>query len=219
MDYLSYAIGMKICLAFLMLSIASLGQSMSAEFEKQHARDSEQNPDGIRLTIATADGRSEYHLSDELRFKLFFTSNKLRLYTVELSKGNTAGTSDDFVIQTPDMPVPLRSKEDGPVFGIVCCASDRHYIRQAPTVATSTPFSLTSFRRPPDLILPGPSMPHTKLPPGTYAIFLQTRRVLRGWPKSERDKYFAVSNLVVTSNNILHITVLPDPAAGVTDAK
>lgn len=51
-----------------------------------------------------------------------------------------------------------------------------------------------------------------ELKPGDYAIFAQTRSVMQGWPKSEHDAYDAVSDLVVTSSNILHITILPDGA-------
>ena len=50
------------------------------------------------------------------------------------------------------------------------------------------------------------------LKPGDYAIFAQTRSVMRGWPKSQHDAFHAVSDLLVTSSNILHITILPDVA-------
>ncbi len=33
---------------------------------------------------------------------------------------------------------------------------------------------------------------------------------MRGWPKSQHDQYHSVSDIVVTSNNVLHITILPD---------
>ena len=49
-----------------------------------------------------------------------------------------------------------------------------------------------------------------KLNPGEYTIFLQSRRLMRGWPKSEHDQYHTISDIVVTSNNVLHITILPD---------
>ena len=44
---------------------------------------------------------------------------------------------------------------------------------------------------------------------GSLAFFVQTRRVMHGWPKSERDQYHSISDIVVTSNNILHVTILP----------
>ena len=201
---------MRTCLAFLAISIASVAQS-SPQFGERHARQVDQNPPGIRLTIATADGRSQYHLSDELRFKLFFTSSKRRLYTVEVSNEvNAAGISDDLVIQAPDMPMPLDSK-DSFSDPVVCCGSDRHYIGATPTVATSMRFVVKWFKRSSvNLMLPGVSTPSSQLPPGDYAVFLETRRVTRGWPKSERETHHGVSNFTVTSSKILHITLLAD---------
>jgi hypothetical protein len=55
-------------------------------------------------------------------------------------------------------------------------------------------------------------LPGMELKPGTDAIFAQTRSVMRGWPKSEHDAFHAVSDLVVTLRNTLHITILPDAA-------
>lgn len=45
------------------------------------------------------------------------------------------------------------------------------------------------------------------LPPGEYDFFVRTHRVSEGWPKDlyEGDK----SPLIVTSRNVLHITILP----------
>lgn len=45
--------------------------------------------------------------------------------------------------------------------------------------------------------------------PGDYWVFVQTRRVVRGWPK-DGDIYFKASDIVVTSSNVVRITVLPD---------
>lgn len=200
---------MKTCAVLLVLTIAAWGQANPTQFEREHASGVEQNPAGVRLTIATADGRSQYRLSDELRFKLFFTSSKLREYTVEMSGGNSAAVSDDFVIQAPEIKVLLHSKNGVPR-GAVCCASDRHYVGQAPKPVSSALFSLKWFNLPSEAALPDMTLRKAKFQPGEYAIFLQTRRVLRGWPKNERDRYHGISNFVVTSSNVLHITMSPD---------
>jgi hypothetical protein len=50
----------------------------------------------------------------------------------------------------------------------------------------------------------------TEITPGEYTVFMQTRRVLLGWPKSERQKYKSASNIVVTSSNVLHLTLVAD---------
>ena len=50
----------------------------------------------------------------------------------------------------------------------------------------------------------------TEIAPGEYTVFMQTRRVLRGWPNSGDSKYRGVSNVVVTSSNVLHLTLVAD---------
>ena len=93
--------------------------------------------------------------------------------------------------------------------GLVCCDSNRRYLKQKPLATIgylnlkSTWQFLSGRRRDVPASLP-------VLKPGDYAIFVQTRRVNRGWPKSHHDLYFAPGDTVVTSSNILHITVLPD---------
>ncbi|MGA7424421.1 MAG: hypothetical protein WBW77_17185, partial [Candidatus Sulfotelmatobacter sp.] len=62
----------------------------------------------------------------------------------------------------------------------------------------------------PKLLFPTPP---TGLKAGDYVIYVQTRRLLRGWPKSGRQQYFVASDIVVTSNNILHITIVPDASS------
>jgi hypothetical protein len=197
--------------ALLLLCAALSAQSISLQFEAEHSHSTEHNPPEVKLVIRTLESRPSYHMSDVIRIRLSFTSQKPRLFTAELaSGGSVAGSNDDFVIQGPDMPVPIHSMPTTNM-GLVCCESNRRYLKQKPLAATGYLDLASTWQflgaRPRDV---SPSLPGLK--PGDYAIFVQTRRVNRGWPKSHHDLYFTLGDTVVTSSNILHITVLPDVA-------
>lgn len=198
---------MKSFLALFLMAVACAAQSSLKAFENEHVQGLQQNPPGITFIISTVDGRSTYHLSDLIRIKLVLTSKKPDVYTFETTTGMTtqAGTSDDLVIVGPDVVSPIHSHSRVPM-GYICCETKRHYLTQKPLIAT---FALRLEGMPrvmPKVDLTTP----TEITPGGYSVFMQTRRVLRGWPKSEHDKYFGVSDIVVTSSNILHLTLLPN---------
>ncbi len=206
---------LKTYVPLLVLSIACSAQSVSPSFDDEYSRAIERNPPGVILTIATIPEHSTYHLSDVIRFKVMFTSDKARLYTAELGgAGSAAGASYDFVIQGPGLAAPIHSQPSHP-FGIVCCSSKRRYLGQKPLPGPELRVSLKrieQFTNEATFPLRHSPTLRMELKPGDYAIFAQTRSVMQGWPKSEHDAYDAVSDLVVTSSNILHITILPDGA-------
>jgi len=205
---------MNRCIGLLAAAVACSAQQISPSFDEQHAMGMDQNPPGVTLTISTRDGHSTYHLSDMLWFRLSFTNKNSDVYTVELDSAmNKAGVSDDFVIQRPDTTVPIHSQPS--LMGYVCCDTNRRYLRKEPLVAETAlrieylERSL-NFRLGNSLVIGAIPSLAEKLKPGEYAIFLQSRRLMKGWPKSEHDQYHSVSDVVVTSNNVLHITILPD---------
>lgn len=205
---------MNRCIVLLAVSVVCSAQQISPSFDDQHVRGVEQNPPGVTLTISTRDGDSAYHLSDTLYFRLSFTSKNSHIYTVELNTPmNLAGVSDDFVIQRPDATLPIHSQPI--LMGYVCCDTNRRYVGKEPLVAETAlrmeylERSL-KFRLRNSLVIGATPSLAEKLKPGEYAIFLQSRRLMRGWPKSEHDQYHSVSDIAVTSNNVLHITILPD---------
>ena len=205
---------MNRCIGLLAVSVACSAQQISPSFDEQHAKGVEQNPPGVTLTISMRDAHSAYHLSDTLYFRLSFTNKNSDVYTVELDSAmNRAGVSDDFVIQRPDATVPIHSWPN--LMGYVCCDTDRRYLGKEPLVAETglrmeyLERSL-NFRLRDSQVLGAIPPFAEKLKPGEYAIFLQSRRLMRGWPKSEHDQYHSVSDIAVTSNNVLHITILPD---------
>ena len=205
---------MKACIGLLAVSVACSAQQISPSFDEQHSKGLKQNPPGVTLTISTRDGHSAYHLSDTLYFRLSFASKNSHMYTVELNTPmNLAGVSDDFVMQQPDATFPIHSQPS--LTGYVCCDTDRRYVRNEPLVAEtglrmeylerSLNFRLRNSR------VVGAIPPLAEnLRPGEYSIFLQSRRLMRGWPTSEHDRYHTVSDIVVTSKNVLRITILPD---------
>ena len=207
---------MNRCIGLLAVSVVCSAQQISPSFDEQHARGLKQNPPGVTLTISMRDGHSAYHLSDTLYFRLSFTNKNSDVYTVELDSAmNKAGVSDDFVIQRPDATVPIHSQPS--LAGYVCCDTNRRYLGKEPLVA-DTALRIeylersVNFRLRNSLVIGAIPSLAEKLKPGEYATFLQSRRLMRGWPKSEHDQYHIVSDIVVTSNNVLHITILPDVA-------
>jgi hypothetical protein len=117
------------------------------------------------------------------------------------------GAGDDFVIQVPGEE-GIHSGGFPP--GIVCCESDRRSLGHKPDFATVS-FDLKWMER-----LLNPRFPlstsYVHLQPGEYIVFVQTRRIVRGWPKTEHEQHQAVSNILVTSSNILHIKIISDAA-------
>ncbi|MBV8052846.1 MAG: hypothetical protein JOZ80_16785 [Acidobacteriaceae bacterium] len=202
---------MRAGIALLFVSLSCVAQS---SFDNEHTVGVKENPPGITLTLATADGHNIYNLSDDIPFTLSFTTSKLHRYTVELSGGSLAGASDDVVLIGPEMAEAVHSRSLVPV-GYPCCESNRRYITRAPRVRFAM-LSLTRLNaalrfkwplyRPPR---PDSSaVPSSELKAGDYEIFIQTRSVMRGWPRSEKETFHAESDFVVTSNNVLHVKIL-----------
>jgi hypothetical protein len=204
---------LKTFIVSLGLSIACFAQTAPVQnpgvaFDEQHRRGVEQNPPGVKLTIATASGRSAFHFSEMIRFTLTFASERRHFYTIERSAGSAAGVASDLVILGPDLMAPVHSRPD---YGtaIACCHSERRYVGTSPVTIPEVDISLDELDRnamPLNVV----SLQRMKLKPGDYAIFAQTRNIMRGWPKSEQDLTHKLSNIIVTSSNILHITVSPD---------
>ena len=199
------------------LSLACVAQSPSTQFREEYERALAQNPPGLEMTISTVGGKSSYHLGEPLRLKLTFTSSRWHRYTVELvGPASVAGASPDFVIGGPGIPSPIHSQRVQ-LYGIICCNTKRRYVERTPVSAPELRIVLREIERAANAragfpqILPSPPFsPPVKMQPGEYSIFAQTRSVMRGWPKNSRDEYHSVSDFVLTSSNILHITALPD---------
>ena len=199
---------MKTLLALFLATSACAAQSSLTAFEEEHAKGLQQNPSGITFIISTIDGRSTYYLSEVVRFTLALTSKKPSVYTFETTSGLTtsAGASDDLVIAGPETVSPVHSRQRA-LMGGVCCETKRRYLSQKPKFAV---FAI-SFERLQGVTVKPDLTTASEITPGEYAVFMQTRRVMRGWPKSQNEIYNSVSRIVVTSSNILHLTILPSP--------
>jgi hypothetical protein len=200
---------MNLRINLLLLCVACCVQARAQSFEELHAKGLQENPPGVALTISTTDGGSTYHLSNKLHFQLFFTSKELEVYTLELMGGsNAASVNDEVTLQSAEMTSPVHTNAG--LFAYVCCDSYRRYVGHLSRLVTLT-FSLQDVERSLNFQLGRTGLPTAqKLNPGEYRMFVQTKRLMRGWPKTQHDQYHSVSDIVVTSNNVLHITILPD---------
>jgi hypothetical protein len=154
-------------------------------------------------------GRSSYRLSDEIIFKLTFTSQKAQVYTIDTATGgNAAASTTDFIIEGPGLSGPVHSQPINTP-GIVCCGSERHYLGRFPVSIRAQGISLKHLQ----LFGNGMSISPLKrfdLELGEYAIFAQTYNVMRGWPSTSHDAFHALSDIAVTSSNIVHLTIVSD---------
>jgi hypothetical protein len=198
---------MKTLITLILASASCVAQSASRSFDDEHAKGLQQNPQAVLLTISTADGRLTYHMHEMIRLTLRLSSKERRGYTYEAANGvNVAGTSDDLVVLAPEPSYVIHSR--GRVRrGFVCCASERRYLTEKPSIATfSFAFSELQGLSP----LPRPDFStEIEIKPGKYRVFLQTPRVLRGSPKSSHESFHG-RGMIVTSQNILTLNILPD---------
>ncbi len=176
-------------------------QTLSPQFQREHAQGLQRTPFGVELTLATVDGQTTYHFADKVELLLSFTSETEGYYTVETLTGmSAAGSSDDLVIQAPGLAAPIHS-QSRLVYSVKCCDSRRRSLGRT-RLTTTTTFSFDWLRQ----AEVGPS---GKLQPGDYVVFVQTKRVMRGWPRPNVNRYAVLDGTVVTSN-LLHIKLLPD---------
>jgi hypothetical protein len=200
---------MKLCLLALVISGICTAQSAPPQLQEEHTRAVAQNPHDVAARLVIVGAKSYDPKDVELR--ILFTSSRPNTYTAELAPGGNAAAIEDFVFQGPGMEAPVHSKDMSLTPGIVCCGSNRHTIRKTPIAARSFLSLDILWERIPDPLTKKDSQTTLgQAKPGDYWLFVQTRRVMRGWPKSEKDSYFKASNLTVTSNNIVHFTILPD---------
>ena len=133
----------------------------------------------MQLEITTEDGKSDYALKDVVKFKLNYTSTEVATYKAELDTDwNAAGVADSAVIQFPDKQIQtVKGRQT-----FVCCASSLQYLNVSP-ISTRSSIMLGGFQ------------------PGEYKIFIQTRRVFAGHPRT----LSAETNPLTVTSKILSI--------------
>jgi hypothetical protein len=159
-------------------------------FEKFNAEAARNNPEGLRVELRTRDEKGAYHLYETIPIDLIFASSTPATYSIELSEGmNAAGRTNHFFVE----PTDIAFENNIFPYGMICCGSDRPYLRHGPTVLHR---DLTNFLR------------FEKA--GRYQVFYSTRRVFRGKANpNSKDIYQEQSELTATSN-LLNLTILPD---------
>jgi hypothetical protein len=124
------------------------------------------------------DGRTSYRLSEEIKVRLLFTSERLKVFTIDKAPGgNVAVGSTDFVIAVPGIATAVHSLTQ-PV-AIACCGSRRDYLGRSPVQVANQGFDLKWIEWVTNTLIP-PFSWHIKFKPGEYAFFAQTRNVMRG---------------------------------------
>ena len=193
----------------LILAAACSSHLITAQsLEELHTRGLQQNPPGVTLTVESLDADRKFHLSDRLQFRLFFKSENIEVYTLELKDGNAASVSDEITFQSAEMTDPIRTTPG--LLAVVCCDSYRQYVGKLPR-SVRLSFTLENVQRGLNWRLHRlETPPIEKMKPGEYKMFVQTKRLMRGWPKSSHDTYHEVSDIVVTSSNIVTFSLLPD---------
>ena len=189
-----------ITIAFTLIVQVCVAQTTLPDFDRAHREALEGNPPGVVFTLATANGKSEFHSSERIDVTEKFTSSKPGKYSVELEYNNAPGSNDIFVFKRRDGSAIQFSHYD-----IICCYSRRRYLRNS-QLKTGSSVNMSYFQHYGSVAGPLPLMP-----PGDYDLYVQTRRVTRGWPDREH-RYLKLGDLIVTSENVVHITILPDEA-------
>ena len=174
---------------------AAQGLRPTSEFEVRNQEGVKKNPTGLNFELRTQNGRAIYHFYETIPVEMVFSSSQATTYSIELEeRRNHVGQDYKFEVQPIDKA--LLAKPNLLTRGFECCDSHRPYLSASPIVLRK---ELTDFLRFEE--------------PGTYRIFVTTRRVLRGKgnsnSKNEMDRYIKVSDFTLTSN-LLTLTILPD---------
>lgn len=188
-------------IGLILLSGACLAESSKSRFEQAHELGLQGNPRGVRLTISTVNGVTEFQSSQAFQLQLAFTARDSRVYTAELAPGGSAAAqSDELVLLSPASNSIRTVSLSG---AIVCCGSKRRYLGTTAITALSVPFKL-ALSRP---LNPLRDAAGSRLPTGEYEVFIRTRRVMRGLPPTAQAAYHDLPPLVTTSSNVLKIRI------------
>jgi len=177
-------------------------QTASSEFEKEYELAVKQNPPGLLATLEIVGDRTVFRMSDRMELKLLLKAQKAGIYSFFSGTGHF---DEELVVQPPD---PLHSMKIGLLAGCIdSCTlpitSTAVVIRQDLILGRAARGSFIA-----DLFQRG-GVGTAPLPPGEYAIYIQTKCVWEsishgtGEPNRKRQ-------MLVTSDNVLHVTLLPD---------
>jgi hypothetical protein len=176
-----------ILLLFIFPVVAQTDATHTA-FDSRHKDAIHQNHSGLRFSLRTVEGGTTFHLFETIPIEVSYSTTRPDTFTIEMDEAmNFAGGIRRFDVDPTD-GVLLTELEWGTP-GIICCESDKRPLSQKPVTFKRELTDYLRFQK-----------------PGTYRIFLSTRRVFKIGSDS---KQFAPSKVVLTSN-ILTLTILPD---------
>lgn len=182
---------MKTCTAFALLLALFLTTSCHKKtaFELAHDKAVTENPYGVKMTIATTDGRVKFRLPEPIQLEEFYTAEYPGQWHIEILDGwNGASISEEFHVDNGRASFMIHEN-----YGALCCASRHVWLSSDPTripypAKSSVPLKIKFSS------------------PGTYQIYMTGHRVF------SRDQTFHTDEGLghaVTSSNILRVEVVP----------
>jgi hypothetical protein len=172
-------VGAILCVTSLVLIVSNIVRPKTP-FEWEHARAEAANPPWLSVQIDTADHRRKYRAGQPIKITAHFRSTSLYKYKIEIAEDWSTTTFGDQLHISNGQKAPLRG-----YVGVVCCGSrlvgldDEGY---------------------------SPARTNLNLKPGSYEIYLSTRRIFN-WDDVGEEEYSA-SSFEVTSN-VIGLRVVP----------
>jgi hypothetical protein len=177
-------------LLFFILPTVAQADGTDSAFDSRHKEALHQNPLAVHLSLRTVGG-STFHLFETIPIEIAYSTTRLDTFTIEMDEAmNPAGGSRRFEIDAPDgVDGVLLTEQEWGSRTFICCESDKRSLSQKPVIFKRELTDYLRFQK-----------------PGTYRIFLSTRRVFKIGGAEEQ---FMASKFALTSN-ILTLTILPD---------
>lgn len=183
---------MKICAAFA-LSLALLLTTSchkKTAFELAHDKAVLGNPYGVKMRIATIDGRVKFRLSESVPIEELYTADYAGQWHLEVLDGwNGASVSEEFHVANGQTSSLIHEN-----YGVICCDSRHVWLSSEPTRIPYAPKVKSPF------------IPINIPSPGTYQIYVTSHRVFDKDQTLHTDEGLGYA---VTSSNILRVEVDP----------
>jgi hypothetical protein len=183
--------GRVIFLAFLIATAVFTHPSPTPaqmDFDSRHTEALHHNPAGVKLSLRTKSKNSTFHLFETIPIELSYSSSRPSTFVIEMDEAmNFAGYRHIFDVDQPD--AVLLTWQEVAAHGVDCCATDIRYLSSDPIVFERELTDYVRFEK-----------------PGTYRLFVTTRRVFK-----DGRKYLDFdASKIALSSNILEVTILPD---------
>ncbi|HYM77236.1 MAG TPA: hypothetical protein VE377_14780 [Candidatus Dormibacteraeota bacterium] len=165
----------------VLLALAVVTGCHKTPFEQEHFNAEAGNPHWLEIDLDTADHRRTYKESESFGFAVGYSSAVRELYKLEIAEGSST------IVFTDRLHISDGQVESMHAYGVVCCSSRIIGLNDEPYVVHAQ----RRFR----------------LKPGTYQVYMTTRRV---FPWDITSGVYQPSDWV-SASNLIKINVVPDP--------